>query len=1771
MKELTKLNNTLIEELSRELFNSYFYNRRYYGRQIEDGSGKVIYIRKRNKISATILKNMIESRKSIMSYQQVKQKLKWLCLDIDISKEFIDKDFDFFTNDEMKNKLFNVYEKVISILEKHEIHYVSEFSGNRGIHIWIFFDKEITKKMGYQIIRKIEQNLAMETNELGQEIIIDNYPKNGSAKTNTIGLGVKVPLSYHLRSNRYSYLIKDTSEIRKIEHLSDEFLQEQLELIKNINENNADNVMKSLDIIEEVNEEQFKRIEIQTAQTISLKSMIDVLSKSVLFKRLFDKPVAHLNEKDRVVIVATLARLKTNDNENLGIDLLKEFFSSDTEHYDEDLTSEKIENLKNLYPPNIKYLEELYNLKCSYCTENGFDNVCHLMQSEIEVEIKTLEKNNGNLNKFIHAEVNYLRQNDEVPLTFIRDELGYLEIDSLEQKIEKIYRNEFDYKGIKSYKFIRNESSEKSRTLYSLGASDRVISSYLASKMTEFMYGDFSTNSYAYRLNQSNNDYIFENWSKAWLDYIYSIEGILNDGSYDEFYLIKLDIKSFYNSINHITLREVLLERIKLNFNEIKLNEIYPVISYLLELTKQIMNSDIGLPQGPAYARILAEFYLSKIDFVIEEFIDDDFENYFRYVDDMFIILKNKARAEKILEKIKTTLDILGLELNSERDKFQFGLIKDLKHKVITKSFAKYFVDGLDYEGASEELINNAKKLLNDLLLNEFNEIEVKELPFYLTHLIDKEVLNSKEKKIGELILKDDIGRGSLFKHFYNNILFAGNEISLELNLDLISNLKGLGRSNLFSALINNHKKVSNDIIHFIIQSYFNEDLLDYEEIELIRLILLSKTSTADLDFNPEQLEIILDNIKYCEDFFLSRENEEKILPRLQFRANLLGLEETISELDNFLEKSGNLHSVENVVKTFEAIINISTKKQFNKKSAQHLANIVSFLSFYSDIKIDGFTDMWKKLINFEGKYQLNMSEWYKFKKHIDWNKVKQEQLIMFISDVLNGKAIDPLKPVSKIEKEFTSYLLFLMLQPQAVSSQKIINDVNLEKIKQIILEQDIEFLKWCIDEETKYYPDLPEVARLNVFYNNRVILRRDNKLFIRADAKLRDCINSEDILTDNWLNGEEYINFILDIGTNQLMNICDKLKGSHLINALITITKIMEKIDEGEVYNYFERGTFVSNSEEIHFQYSKFDKQTIIDRTKQFKTDPYNMKLNLFNLLEHKDLIKTNEDFYCYKPESFINEFIPPRCEGKDLLEYSMELGKYLNTNLKDNEINPFIIESAKLNAIKKLIKTKKTNVKEIDILNKYSTLSSDDPGRLIVFNNDGTEINEENLFELLDGILDKVNLEDFKELNKFYNEINTVKERVKKYLVEEHKKIVRLTRDNKNSEIKINDKRLPLKDIQVLYPFENDELEEVLPTDIADLGNRYALYIGTGSTVIVAIPLQGLISLKEKVSSINNEDIVSKLKEERTSIKSLGCYDEAKKVVQKQNNIPAHEASQKLIQFISQFEKRYEESLLKLIAAYRVIDEDLCKQYFSDFKKIIDEDESICVMPLKPYNDDNGFHVMVTTVGRWCGIDRGSPYLKRLLNDYKAISDRNTSSKTLLIPIDIGLGGTQFRNTIMHYYNPKNGSEELYVFEKGVFGEYLKSIDRIIIQSVFYTDPFEQTIHKTFKTIYSELGIDKPHISIIGEKLIKTEHTFNRKLEYSDRELIVQAFSGEKFKNHRLYHKKGDFEEFLQQIEDERTSNMLVARYKSMPKAHLIPLTGSNGVFNYRNDDKK
>lgn len=73
-------------------------------------------------------------------------------------------------------------------------------------------------------------------------------------------------------------------------------------------------------------------------------------------------------------------------------------------------------------------------------------------------------------------------------------------------------------------------------------------------QINKFLFGEYSSNvSYSYRLNYDyNRKEIFVNWNNLWLSYVKDIEDKIFNEAYDDYYILKLDIKSFYDEINQI-------------------------------------------------------------------------------------------------------------------------------------------------------------------------------------------------------------------------------------------------------------------------------------------------------------------------------------------------------------------------------------------------------------------------------------------------------------------------------------------------------------------------------------------------------------------------------------------------------------------------------------------------------------------------------------------------------------------------------------------------------------------------------------------------------------------------------------------------------------------------------------------------------------------------------------------------------------------------------------------------------------------------------------------------------------------------------------------------------------------------------------------------------------------------------------------------------------------------------------------------------------------
>ena len=121
-------------------------------------------------------------------------------------------------------------------------------------------------------------------------------------------------------------------------------------------------------------------------------------------------------------------------------------------------------------------------------------------------------------------------------------------------------------------------------------------------------------------------------------------------------YILQIDIRKFFESIDHQTLREMVHERIK------EPKEIMDLIDYIIDTSS---DSDVGLNLGAECPQIFAVYYLSGIDNYVKTVRGAKY--YGRYMDDIFIISDSKDELKSILEDIKYRLGDIKLEINERK------------------------------------------------------------------------------------------------------------------------------------------------------------------------------------------------------------------------------------------------------------------------------------------------------------------------------------------------------------------------------------------------------------------------------------------------------------------------------------------------------------------------------------------------------------------------------------------------------------------------------------------------------------------------------------------------------------------------------------------------------------------------------------------------------------------------------------------------------------------------------------------------------------------------------------------------------------------------------------------------------------------------------------------------------------------------------------------------------------------------------------------------
>lgn len=788
-----------------------------YAVQQADGN----YATRKHELNPYRIERMLTNGESLLAYQFCAGMTRWLCLDFDIRKDQLTHEVTHEARLLQIRQLYAVVNAASRRMRELGICHIIEFSGNRGFHVWLFLDVRISQHNAYNILEKIIATL--ELNNVPPPLVIDKFPRSPATNTK-YGFGVKLPLSKHRKSGCYAYLLSQRDDVSLpdnpwITEMDSTFLAEQVGLLASVSRHSPTELSRLLGIPiintggSSFEDAQFFRASpsLQTGQSTELSAILGQLSKCNIVSNIVEraKSGAKLSEKERLPIVGLLGRLKADGEAELGQRLLLEFFST-LPDYDPEKTESKLASLK-LYPPTCAYLRSLFPTSggCSCKESSAF---CSPLDHLAAVDV---ERNNpftvseAEARAILVGQINYTRINDEIALATTLAELESL---APSTTVALCNRTMTINPDLHFYAFVRTEPDNKSRRLVALSARDKLWTTAYMLFLHRFFSAEFSDNSYGYRVQPGfSGGHIFRPWLTQWKAFISKLSDYIFPSSHADCWLLKIDIKSFYSSIDlqrlEVKLHEGPTKAIRALLNSIPQDERerYRLIATTLKnACKQVEEgANVGLPQGPAFARYLAEVFLLDFDQLVEQFEEQGLVCYARYVDDIFVILEPHCDLAAIERTVIEYLRTLGLELNY--DKHFSGRVKEYRAKFLDyKQETKYIVDQVSrrFRSSSRAEIEEASNILLELVTGEFGEgIQSEHLNFLYTHLPEDAITEDLKKNCASHVLQLTEGRGSFFANFFSFYLENTSRFE-ESDLRQLGALSGLRREVFLNALL---------------------------------------------------------------------------------------------------------------------------------------------------------------------------------------------------------------------------------------------------------------------------------------------------------------------------------------------------------------------------------------------------------------------------------------------------------------------------------------------------------------------------------------------------------------------------------------------------------------------------------------------------------------------------------------------------------------------------------------------------------------------------------------------------------------------------------------------------------------------------------------------------------------------------------------------------------------------------------------------------------
>ena len=231
---------------------------------------------------------------------------------------------------------------------------------------------------------------------------------------------------------------------------------------------------------------------------------------------------------------------------------------------------------------------------------------------------------------------------------------------NIKQLVEKLKSKTYQPKPVKRV-YIPKAGKKDKRGLGIPSVEDKLVQLMLKKILERIYEADFLDVSYGFRPKLSCHD---------------AVKALNNEVMKKPInYIVEVDIKGFFDNVNHEWMQRCLEERI-IDKNLILLIKRFLKAGYVEE--GRYIDTTVGTPQGGVISPLLANIYLHYVlDLWFERRVKPISKGHvelIRYCDDFVVCCESEKDAKEFLSKLQTRLAKFGLEISKDKTKvLKFG------------------------------------------------------------------------------------------------------------------------------------------------------------------------------------------------------------------------------------------------------------------------------------------------------------------------------------------------------------------------------------------------------------------------------------------------------------------------------------------------------------------------------------------------------------------------------------------------------------------------------------------------------------------------------------------------------------------------------------------------------------------------------------------------------------------------------------------------------------------------------------------------------------------------------------------------------------------------------------------------------------------------------------------------------------------------------------------------------------------------------------------